>query len=277
MDKNMMHKEISRSFRSPIDVESELCKILENRQSVWDEYCRIPETRLGKIINIDIFRKFSPEYRDEGPWGREKRTYFSEATFIPSKEASRYYFNERVNLLKMGVVRFTGGGPGSGKTSALLLEKNLLHNQDLIIDTSLTNYEEVCQQIQACHKGGNKVLITWIFTEFSQAIQNMIDRAIRFGRCIDIERMARLHVGSKMVAMNAIKNHTIISEGGPFDFHIIDGYGKNKTCYDQACGWANGSLYNQKVLDKKLRTMRSSLKIEITANFFVGLNNHLHL
>jgi hypothetical protein len=40
----------------------------------------------------------------------------------------------------------------------------------------------------------------------------------------------------------------------------------------------NANMQVLKTFTRMLRrTMRSSLKIEITANFFVGLNNHLHL
>lgn len=215
-------------WKKPDHVEAELNAIIGNPRDAWKRYRALEESADGRVINVDICRNLSPEYGVTGLALRKRRTLYTEATFKPAKTASRLFFEHEVARRKSTDVLFTGGGPASGKTTALKnVSADAIQKFGLILDTSLTNLAEVVQQIRLCHQHQHTVHITWVYCPFPTAIAQMLARAARIGRYITLARMAALHRSSHEVILHLAEHiDRYSSPRRLLVLHVIDSTGE---------------------------------------------------
>lgn len=226
---------------------------LENRRinefkSLFDEYKGLEEAKTGKIINTDIARELSPEYR-------ANRT-LSANVHEPASAFTKQYYAE---LLKQPVkensyVLFTGGGTGAGKTSSLKQLPQLVDAADMVYDTNMNKLESSVKKIDQALDSGRKVAIAYTFRDPVEALeQGALSRAMNMkkklgsGRTVPIEEHLKTHIGARDTIeqlMNKYKNNENVQ------FSIID----NSLGKDKARLTDIGRIpkLDQKVMQKRL-------------------------
>jgi hypothetical protein len=162
----------------------------------------------GLVINIDLYRELLPAYRlnlagNASPDIRRRRTQFTAATFAPAKAASYDRFQREAAIARQVII--LGGGPASGKTSALrAIVDDIDRSTSTVYDTSLTDPATAEQEIGQALRNDRQVRISWVFKPFDLAIDGMIRRAVAEGRYLTLQRMVDLHRGSRRTLLHIL-------------------------------------------------------------------------
>ena len=136
------------------------------------------QKKVAHFLSADEIRESFPDYDPARADDFQK-----DAFFLTEKAHEIALKND-----KTGVVKFTGGGSGSGKTEILV---SFLKNEPgLLIETTLSKYDFNRGKILEARKAGKKVEIHAIFTPIDEAFEFSQKRGVRV---IDDEVFVRTH------------------------------------------------------------------------------------
>lgn len=160
------------------------------------EYAELDGAQGGKVLNTDLARELSPEYRAD----RTRSTAVHEPASYLVKQM---YARKLAEPLKEGedaVVVFSAGGTGAGKSTgleALSKADTELARAKLIYDTNLNTLKSAVEKIDQALESGNAVRIVYTWRDPVDALVNgALPRAMRMGRTVPINEHARTHVGA---------------------------------------------------------------------------------
>jgi hypothetical protein len=170
-----------------------------------EEYAAHPESKGGRIINTDVAREMSPQYRED-------RTRSADV-HEPSSHFMKKLFAEKLsNPTPPGMdntVVFSAGGTGAGKTTALdVLEKvdPALARAEMIYDTNMNKFESADKKIKQALEAKRKVRIIYTYRDPAEALEHgALARAHRMekekgsGRTVPIGEHLKTHMGSRQV------------------------------------------------------------------------------
>jgi hypothetical protein len=171
-------------------------KIEANVDAAIAEYAKVASSEGGKILNTDLARELSADYRAD-------RTRSAAVHEPASYLVKQMYERKLAEPLKAGEnaeVIFSGGGTGAGKTTGL--EAAMRDNPDLrraqiVYDTNLNGLASSVQKIDKALAAGKQVKIIYTARNPVDALVNgALPRAKRMGRTVPIEEHARTHVDS---------------------------------------------------------------------------------
>lgn len=156
------------------------------------EYVRIPASDHGKVLNVDIARELSPEYR-------ENPNLASSVQQAASRFIKKYYLEKLLEKPLAGAgILVTAGGPGSGKTTVL---NNLLYLPDqmeIIYDTTLNNIESARFIIDHALQNKRNVTILYVYRPpVDSFVNGVLPRAMKTGRVVPVEYFSRSHAGAR--------------------------------------------------------------------------------
>lgn len=170
-------------------------KILGDVDAAIAEYGRLKDSQGGKVLNTDVARELSPDYRGD-------RSALSAAVHEPSswlvKEIYRRKLAEEPGPGEQPVVLFTAGGTGAGKTTAItgLMGKRLSEAQ-IVYDTNMNNVDGAVSKIDAALAAGKRVDIVYVHRDAVDSLVNgALPRAAKIGRTVPIVEHARTHSGA---------------------------------------------------------------------------------
>lgn len=154
------------------------------------EYNRIDGTDGGKVLDTDIARELSPEYRADR--SRAGEVHEAVSSFIDK------LYQERIeNTSPDGVVVFMAGGGGAGKSSAGQLLADVFETADIVYDGTLSTYNKAERRIQTALDAGQDVYISYIYREPVDALRNgVLSRAMKTGRTVPLDGLVKGHAGS---------------------------------------------------------------------------------
>ena len=162
-------------------------------ESAVQEYASIPDTNGGQIINTDLARELSPEYRED-------RTRSADVHEASSAFAKRLYADKLSRPTpegKLPTVLFTGGGTGAGKSTGL----NLLASSsdaEIIYDTNMNGEQSSVTKIEQALAAGRTVHILYVYRDPVEAlVAGALPRAMRMGRTVPIQAHAETHAGAR--------------------------------------------------------------------------------
>ncbi len=189
--------QIPRAGLSGMDrvYESRLARQIESSiDRAMADYAKIDGSEGGKILNTDLARELSADYRAD----RTRSAAVHEpASYLVKKMYERRLAesaepNERVI--------FSGGGTGAGKTTGFEAAAKVdptLRDTKIIYDTNLNGLESSVKKIDQALASGRNVDILFTYRDPVDALKNgALPRAMRMGRTVPIEEHAKTHVGS---------------------------------------------------------------------------------
>lgn len=188
---------VQRFARSSLN-ERLQAKIDADWQRAFDEYAQNPETKGGRLINTDEARELSPEYRND-------KTLAGEVHEASSKFTKQVYdklLNEPVMEGARPIVRFTAGGAGSGKSTALKGDK-FPYEVDITYDTTLSKGASDAKKVEKALDTGRTAQIVHVYRDPVEAFENgVITRGKNLkdkpnGRIVPIKEVAKNHIGAR--------------------------------------------------------------------------------
>ncbi len=148
--------------------------------------------RFGSVLDRNSVQELSADYAVS----RESRQQWSVATLQPAGAFVDWLFTQIISRARPGdAIAFNAGGQGSGKTTAT--RKTPTHPcLILTMDGTMQNAKRSAEHLQMCINAQMVVHIRFIFCPWSQAISNIIKRAIEDsngGRIVPLSRAASGH------------------------------------------------------------------------------------
>lgn len=188
-----------------------------------EEYNKLEGTEGGKVLDTDIARELSPEYRAD-------RSRAGEVHEAISKFIDKLYQERIENTSPDGVVVFMAGGGGAGKSSAGELISDVFETADIVYDGTLSTYSKAERRIQTALDAGQDVYISYIYREPLDALRNgVLSRAMKTGRTVPLDGLVKGHAGSSEV-VNRLQEK--FGDNPAFKIYAID----------NSKGWGNATL-----------------------------------
>ena len=155
-----------------------------------EEYNALEGTEGGKVLDTDIARELSPEYRADR--SRAGEVHEAVSKFIDKLSRARID-----DTSPDGVVVFMAGGGGAGKSSAGKLLSDVFETADIVYDGTLSTYNKAKQRIQLALDAGQDVYISYIYRDPVDALRNgVLSRAMKTGRTVPLDGLVKGHAGS---------------------------------------------------------------------------------
>jgi hypothetical protein len=155
-----------------------------------EAYGRLPETKGGRILNVDEARELSPDYAasKEGRGKHAKSTHEPSSFLIKEMIARKLEqdFDPSVPVLIMS------GGGGVGKTTAAKTASTrlntLYHDSEFILDGTFANEKSAKAKLKQLLGAGRKVVITYTARDpFDSFANGSLPRAEDYGRTVPME------------------------------------------------------------------------------------------
>ena len=168
-------------------------RIDEDFDAAVAEYSALPEADGGKLIDTDLVRELSPEYREDKTRAAEIHDAASDMT--------QRMFEARVDAAEPGnVIAFMAGGGGAGKSTAQGLLKAQLSRAHTILDGTLSSYDKARRNVQRALDRGHAVQIMYVYREPEEALRNgVLTRAMSKRRAVPLDALVKGHAGSSEV------------------------------------------------------------------------------
>jgi hypothetical protein len=172
-------------------------KIGRDVDAAMREYAQVPESDGGRILNTDLARELSPDYRAD----RTRSAAVHEPSSWLVKQMYERKLQEAPGPGQDNVVLFTGGGTGSGKTTGLQIMGDAQARAQIVYDTNLNGLKSSVDKIDAALAAGKEVQIAYVWRDPVDALVNgALPRAERMGRTVPIDEHAKTHAeGSKTI------------------------------------------------------------------------------
>lgn len=171
-------------------------EIVSDVEGAMSAYARIPATKNGKVIDTDLFRELSPEYR-------ENRALASNV-HEPASELNRAYFTRLLERTRgqEGTWLFTGGGPASGKSAAVSDEVE--SSAQAVVDGTMGKPDRVVRDVNRVLEDPTKdVSIVYIDRDPVKAFDLALKRSMSMeqntgsGRTIPVKDFLDMHAASR--------------------------------------------------------------------------------
>jgi hypothetical protein len=211
-------------FQRRQDIGAKLQDRVDNDfDALVKEYNRLDGTDGGKVLDTDIARELSPEYRADR--SRAGEVHEAVSGFIDK------LYQERIeNTSPDGVVVFMAGGGGAGKSSAGELISEVFESADIVYDGTLSTYSKAERRIQTALDAGQDVYISYIYREPIDALRNgVLSRAMTTGRTVPLDGLVKGHAGSSET-VNRLQE--TFGDNPAFKIYAID----------NSKGWGNATL-----------------------------------
>jgi hypothetical protein len=192
-------------------------KIFSDFDAAVSEYSAIDGTKKGRLLDTDLARLLSPEYRadrNRAPEVHEAASAFTQQLFEKRMQEMR----ERPG----GLVLFMAGGGGAGKSSAETLLDDVFNRANTIVDGTLSGYEKAMRNIQLALDSGQAVMIAYVYREpVDSLVGGVFKRAMdpKNGRTVALDALVKGHAGSNETVLKLQKD---FADNPLFDVVAVD-------------------------------------------------------
>ena len=160
------------------------------------EYNALEDSNGGQILNTDLARELSPQYRADRT--RSADVHEASSAFVKKMYADRLAAPTPEG--KEPVVLFTAGGTGAGKSTGLAKVGGLASTAEIIFDTNMNTFESADKKVQQALSAGRKVAIVYTFRDPVEALTlGALPRATRMGRTVPLDAHEETHTGARLV------------------------------------------------------------------------------
>lgn len=148
----------------------------------------------GRIINTDLARELSPEYRADR--SRSADVHEASSAFVKQLYAEKLAEDPPAGLAKR--VLFTAGGTGAGKSTGLKAIGGT--DAGIIYDTNMNSLGSAIKKIDQALEAGWPVRILYTYRDPLEALVNgALPRAERMGRTVPLQVHMDTHIGARKV------------------------------------------------------------------------------
>lgn len=168
-------------------------KIASDYQAAKLEYATAKHTKDsdgGRIINTDIARELSPEYRAD----RSQSAAVHEPASWFTKEL---YADKLAELPKGSDVVFTAGGTGAGKSSALQKIPEMMAASEkagVVFDTNMNGMRSSILKVEQALDAGHNVKVILVDRDPVEAlVAGSLPRAMKIGRTVPLDAHLETH------------------------------------------------------------------------------------
>lgn len=160
------------------------------------EYAAIPDAKGGQVINTDLARELSPEYRADRSLSAKVQEAAS--AFVKRLYADRLAAPTAAG--KVPTVVFTAGGTGAGKSSVGATTGALMNTADIVYDTTMSSFKSGDEKIKQALASGRNVTIAYVYRDPVEALTGgALPRAMSDGRTAPLSVLQESHTGSRKV------------------------------------------------------------------------------
>lgn len=160
------------------------------------EYNALEDSNGGQILNTDLARELSPQYRADRT--RSADVHEASSAFVKKMYADRLAAPTPEG--KEPVVLFTAGGTGAGKSTGLAKVGGLASTAEIIFDTNMNTFESADKKVQQALSAGRKVAVVYTFRDPVEALAlGALPRAMRMGRTVPLDAHEETHTGARLV------------------------------------------------------------------------------
>ena len=161
------------------------------------EYGALEGTEGGKVLNTDIARELSEDYRID----RTKASDVHE----PASKFIKQLFAEKLAQGDGGDILFTAGGAGAGKSTALEAMKDhpAVRNAGVVYDTNMAKLDTSREKIQEALKANKKATVIYTYRDPVDAFVNgalqrasSMEKELGTGRTVPLTEFLKTHVGA---------------------------------------------------------------------------------
>lgn len=207
------------SKKEPSITDKFQAQLSGNYAQAKEDYAKVPDTNGGQILNTDLARELSADYRADR--SRSADVHEPASAFVKQLYADK--LKEPAQPGQINTVLFTAGGTGAGKSTALNAVpdvKNLAEHAQIIYDTNMNTYSSGKAKIDQALAAGKFVSIAYVYRDPMEALVNgALPRADRMGRTVPVEEHAKTHAGSFEVVQRL---QTEYASNPSVKFHVID-------------------------------------------------------
>lgn len=159
------------------------------------------DSRGGVVLNTDLARELSPEYRANR--GKSANVHEASSDFIKALYAKK--LAQPTPEGKDPVVLFTAGGTGAGKTTGekKIAAAGAIGSPEIIYDTNMNKMASSEKKIEQALKAGRKIEILYTYRDPVDAlVHGALPRAMRMaeqqgtGRTVPLAEHAKTHLGA---------------------------------------------------------------------------------
>ena len=161
------------------------------------EYAGLQGTEGGKVLNTDIARELSEDYRAD----RTKASDVHE----PASKFIKQLFAQKLAQGDGGDILFTAGGAGAGKSTALEAMKDhpAVQNASVVYDTNMAKLDTSREKIQEALKANKKATVLYTYRDPVDAFVNgalqrasKMEKELGTGRTVPLTEFLKTHVGA---------------------------------------------------------------------------------
>jgi hypothetical protein len=196
---NAVFEEAGSTFMFSNRSVGSIGQALQNRvdndfDSLVQEYNAIDGTDGGRILDADMARELSPEYRENKT--RAAEVHSAVSSFIEK------LFKQRVTAAKNtgGAVVLTSGGGGAGKSSANEFASSIMKNANTIWDGTLSTPDKADNAVNLILDNNQVAYVVYTYRDPVDALSNpnggVLDRAMKTRRVVPIYSLVKTHTGS---------------------------------------------------------------------------------
>jgi hypothetical protein len=197
-------------------------KIAENEDGLVKQYIEENDNYVSGDNAKDLFDDYKTNKARNANAIQEPASYVAKRVYTDLLEANKGRGDN--------YVLFTGGGTGSGKTTAVK-EAGFLDNASVIYDSNMATLSSSAKRIDQALEKGYDVELAYVYTDIDKAFQRAIDRSLTQGRTITIPAHIDTHSRSAQVFQDIIEKYkgdervdikVIDNSGGRGEAKIID-------------------------------------------------------
>jgi len=158
------------------------------------EYNSLKGTDGGRILDADIARELSPEYRANR--ARAPEVHEAVSSFIEK------LFTQRVRAASEtgGMVVFKAGGGGAGKSSAEAAASNELRRAHTVWDGTLSSPDKAARMVQMVLDNNQAAVVVYIYRDPLEALADrsggVLKRAMQTRRVVPLYSLVKTHSGA---------------------------------------------------------------------------------
>lgn len=160
------------------------------------EYNTLKESAGGAILDTDLARELSPDYRADR--SRAAEVHEAASAFIKQLYAAK--LARPTPPGKAPYVLFTAGGTGAGKSSAMALLSEVVEGAEIVYDGAMAKLESAVQKIEQALAAGREVRMVYVYRDPVEALAGgALPRAMATGRTAPLSALYETHTGSRRV------------------------------------------------------------------------------